>query len=1112
MVPLETDPTLTPSPVAPASDASHEWLGNVRAGVRARLFGDGPPADAPAQAVSDGPTRIGRYVVIKRIGAGGMGVVYAAYDDKLDRKVAVKLLRPGQGRVSPTARARLLREAQAIAKLSHSAVVQVYEVGTHRDEVFIAMEYVDGVTLKGWQRSQSWQEILQCYVAAGRGLCAAHEAGIVHRDFKADNVLVRANDGSVRVLDFGLASTDDRPSPNADTPPPPASDSDAASLTHTGMIMGTPAYMAPEQHRAGATDARTDQFSFCASLYEALYGYRPFGGESLDALRTNVLEGNVEPAPRYTQVPPPIFKALRRGLSVAPEDRFATMDGLLTELRLPTSRLPWRRAGLGVVAVAAVAVAVGWSNAEARQVAIEAARVRVQFENTRMADAEDELRRVRQRTVAQRWDDLVLAYARAHLDDSSTDVLAALKHLSPNERAWLTAARSVAADASRRGPTFASLRVDAPVRRIDFAPRGATLAALVGSEQLVWWDDGGQPRPLPIAFDSPIADIAMGGEGTVWVATQDGRVSSLRSDGSSRASWRVDTGPLRTIAVSPDDEQIAVGTVAGEITLVSPKGEITQTLLDDPGALTRLRFDPAAPVLASGSETGVVQMWFLDRATHRTLEVDGPVLDLQWPSDRRSLLASTGSGLWTWSATDGTAIASAFRPETHAAAVGARTPGALERRSDGLHWVLDSESSVRLDRGDDATVLALAPDGAWAAAGSADTLRIWNDAGDATGHRASGERRVPLEVDRGVVALHARDEFLYGFGPDGAVIRITPDDHVERLASLPISVRTAQPDPSGRRVAIEDTDGAIHLLDLDDPSGFRSLGHRARPTPGLFAWAADGSLIAKQGCAPDFHACWVLALPLDGAPPIELGSIDQAPIAIRISPRGETIATALLHGILLWSVDDRSRSRPTLPSPPAGLGRRRLGFAFHRDGPLRIATVDRPLDDDETHLGGTTLRIWHATPGSERVHELFSESNLQLLRATESGAGLALITADGRTLLWTLGNDRIRLLPDDTFDVQAPPDQIHVSPDGSQLWMVPEVGNHTFVLDIDTGQRQRLPHLVPPVAWPTDGSIVDVVHLRYLRRWDSPAPDDPAGFLRWLESRTRLELPADALR
>jgi len=209
------------------------------------------------------PARIGPYTVLRAIGRGAMGVVYSAYDDRLDRKIAVKHLHLGRD-AGPQAEARLLREAQALARVSHPNVVQVYEVGEHGREVYIAMEFVRGQTLRAWARAAArpWREVLGVYLQAGRGLAAAHAAGLVHRDFKPDNVMI-GDDGRVRVMDFGLARSQAEPVPVR--PDDPLSSSTAnLSLSHTvaGRLLGTPAYMAPEQHIGAPGEARSDQFSF----------------------------------------------------------------------------------------------------------------------------------------------------------------------------------------------------------------------------------------------------------------------------------------------------------------------------------------------------------------------------------------------------------------------------------------------------------------------------------------------------------------------------------------------------------------------------------------------------------------------------------------------------------------------------------------------------------------------------------------------------------------------------------------------------------------------------------------------------------------------------------
>ena len=347
-------------------------LADALSSVRQHLAGCQACADLVAVAAGAGPASVasarlekgasfGRYVILELVGRGGMGEVYAAYDPQLDRKVALKLLR-GWARSDASveaARARLLREAKAIARLSHPNVVVVYDAGEIESRVFLAMEFVDGETLAAWLEAapRNWHEIREVFVAAGRGLAAAHEAGLVHRDFKPQNVMV-GRDGSVRVMDFGLAS--DRSHGDAGAPletiaisPGDAPAAQSVALTHTGMLLGTPLYMAPEQLSGRSTDPRTDQFSFCVALYHALYGERPFPGDTLSTLIDAVRSGRVREPPQKTRVPPFLGKALMRGLRSEPSERFESMPAMLEELQ----RDPARRRGKLAIGAAALALA-----------------------------------------------------------------------------------------------------------------------------------------------------------------------------------------------------------------------------------------------------------------------------------------------------------------------------------------------------------------------------------------------------------------------------------------------------------------------------------------------------------------------------------------------------------------------------------------------------------------------------------------------------------------------------------------------------------------------------------------------------------------------------------
>ena len=321
-------------------------------------------ADARARPPAAGPGKIhvgsviGRYVVIERLGAGGMGVVYAAFDPDLDRKVAIKLL-PAQHDDTDRERReeRLTREAKAIAKLSHPNIVAIHDVGVHDDQVFLAMEHLGGGTLRQWLSSgrRPWRQILRLFLDAGRGLAAAHAEHLIHRDFKPENVLLDKN-GVTKVADFGLVRLSG--ALESDDGPPAAADMrvEGAALTRTGALMGTPAYMAPEQFSGGPVDARADQFAFSVALYEALYGERPFAGDSVAALAASVTAGQVRPAPAASPVPGWVRKPLLRGLAADPARRHPTMAQLLEALaRDPAVRRRRLLGGASAVTIALVA-------------------------------------------------------------------------------------------------------------------------------------------------------------------------------------------------------------------------------------------------------------------------------------------------------------------------------------------------------------------------------------------------------------------------------------------------------------------------------------------------------------------------------------------------------------------------------------------------------------------------------------------------------------------------------------------------------------------------------------------------------------------------------------
>ncbi len=299
-------------------------------------------------------TRIGRYVVHRAIGRGGMGVVYGAVDPQLGRRVALKLVRH-DGQPSQRFQARLRREAVALARLNHPNIVSIFDYGSATFGTYVAMEYVRGINLRRWLRLQprSVEEILSVFRTAGEGLAAAHEAGLVHRDFKPSNVMV-TTDRRVKVLDFGLA----RGEPSDD---PWLANTDesllARRMTRADTVVGTTGYMPPEQLLGADVSPASDQFAFCVALFEALHGVRPFPGKTpVEQARTYASRCRNEVTPRR-DLPARVLAAIERGMSLTAEDRFKSVRALLAELHLPPPRPRRTRAALGAALLVATAVA-----------------------------------------------------------------------------------------------------------------------------------------------------------------------------------------------------------------------------------------------------------------------------------------------------------------------------------------------------------------------------------------------------------------------------------------------------------------------------------------------------------------------------------------------------------------------------------------------------------------------------------------------------------------------------------------------------------------------------------------------------------------------------------
>ncbi len=448
------------------------------------------------------PDRVGRFVVLEPLGAGGMGVVYAAYDPDLDRRVALKfLLADG---ASARTRARLLREAKALAKLSDPHVIQVYDVGAVGDRVYVAMEFIDGFSLRTWLRAETrtTDVLLETFAAAGRGLLAAHRAGLVHRDFKPDNVMV-ARDGRVVVLDFGIAHAVEAPS-DPDVETHATADGDASGL------IGTPRYMAPEQFGGRLTDARTDQFCFCVALWEALYGHHPFAPDGATAmvLASHVLDGELRPLRSHRRVTHAVHRALRRGLAMDPADRFPDLDGLLATLTRDV-RARRRMVAMGGLVLASLAAAAWASSGDDKALCTDGAErieldwnatraegLRAAFERTQVRYAEDTFAR-----VAARLDAYADVWAMTH------DAACAATHIDHAQSATLLDARMQCLD-DRRVALRARLDVLADTTRATLPNAVATVAELPALAPCSDLEQLASPvDPVPVGKEAAAASI-----------------------------------------------------------------------------------------------------------------------------------------------------------------------------------------------------------------------------------------------------------------------------------------------------------------------------------------------------------------------------------------------------------------------------------------------------------------------------------------------------------------------------------------------------------------------------------------------------------------------------
>jgi|GEM_PF-1491127 len=1011
-----------------------------------------PGAGADAAHEGEGAARmgqIGRFVVLRRLGAGGMGVVYLAYDNALDRRVAIKVIR-SLGAPDLVQTARMQREAQAMARLSHQNVLQIYEVGESEGSLFLAMEYVQGGSLGQWLYvhvsedmsvtpvARDWRAIVAMFIQAGRGLAAAHQAGLIHRDFKPDNVLV-GDDGVARVGDFGLVrvvAADPALSMRGEAP----SHASIAELTLTRAAMGTPAYMSPEQHAGLATDARTDQFSFCVALWEALYGERPFNGDTLEALARAVRGGPTAPPPG-SRVPSWLRDALQRGLAVEPAQRWPTMEALLAVLASdPVARR--RRRVLAAGAGALVAAAIGllaYATHEGQQraeVLTQQADVATQQAAVASEERDQALEAAMRESIRAR-DTLRMASLR-ELERDPTSAALLLQEVEAPERApeWTqTALATLATPLSAAVLRGHSNRLSAAVFLGDDDELVVTGAA--DRSARIWRRDGtGDPQVLPHA--DPVNDVVVSPERRRFVTLGEPTVRLWEVDASPGAPVRelhgLPGGAARSevAAFTADGQRIATADRAGVVRLWEvDTGRVLATLSSHDARVTAIAFDLEGRGLTTGDDEGGLITWRSDGAGREPLARFADLVFAVHIAVNGQMMASSDARARVWSGD----AKPRFDLRGHTAAITSATASpdgseyatAAKDRTVRLWDAASGAERLRLEHRDEVEHVVYSPDARWLATIAGEHISLWrrdnpnivyelhggapdkavfsrdsahllSASGDHTARvwdlRRLAESMVFQTPAGGVGgALGGCDRGqMIALGADGT-LRIWDCSgsipvRERRLSTL--KIYDFELDPAGTRVAYID-EGGVWIAALAEGQPRRVGVH---PRMGWrVAFSPDGRHLISTGYDSTAHV-WDL---VGAAPPVVLrGHTSPLVWDAAWSPDGATIATiANDTSTRIWPIGpvlaDIRRGPVELQASQAFKGHKRGAktLAFSPDG-KRVLTSSPD----------STARIWDPLGVAAPV---VLEGHRDMLYAAEwspDGARVATASEDGTARIW----------------------------------------------------------------------------------------------------------------
>jgi WD40 repeat protein/predicted Ser/Thr protein kinase len=1017
---LETlDGDSTPRPGGPDTGVEFTAAGpdTLLADETESLPDDGPTEDEPAH--------IGRFVVLRRIGEGGMGVVYAAYDNELDRRLAIKLVHRARARGDHQARVR--REAQAMARLSHPNVVQVYEVGEHEQQVYVAMEFVTGPTLAEWSKAlppapTRWRSVLDKYIEVGRGLAAAHAARLVHRDFKPANAIV-GDDGRVRVLDFGIArafestvnvgGTESGAEPELDDESQPSEiDPLSTPLTRTGALVGTPAYMSPEQFERGSVDARSDQFSFCIALYEALYGERPFAGTTTPSLMFALISGQIRPAPARAEVPTWVREVLLRGLAVKPDARWPSMNELLDELARDPERARRRRrrtAAYATLTSLALLAAVWFSRVQMREAELadhERALAREQEAIAQQREAEAEAERDRalqeaQRSAVRARDTARVLAAQSLLGrpDMAAALLRDAEHPS-DTRGW----RSAAINALQRPLSHRVLRGhENRIAYLDVTRDGRFIASASFDGTARLWPAQGGP-PIVLEHDDGVISASFDFKGERLVtASRDGTAKVWRvpqADGTAQV-WR---GPqadgTAQVWRGPPEGSAGAASMAEPLVLAG-HGDVVWSA----------QFSLDGSKVVTAARDGVVRVWSLDDPSHPQVlgwENDRIAWWAEFSHDGKWVLAATGSGGLLWSLDKpeqpamrlvghtGNVGDAHFGPAMNviatASADGTARLYPFDRNGSGpieAHAVLEHDKEV--------VRVLFSPDGLRLVSSSRDmTAKLWTL--DKSGQLVGPPQVFAAARDTGVV-------WAADFNPDGTMLALGLGDGTVQLnpvrggPSLPLVGHTSDAfrvrfAADGQSLVSASYDATVRVWQTDFHRAARMLESEAGRNTALEHRGRVLVGATNEGPVQVWPVADAGLAPIISEAPVTLDGHATRPV-VALDRHGRLLATAdsVQPQVRVWPITgtwilDRERPKTTLTTGGKGVrmlamdGEGELLAALLTDGSLALWQLRTPRAEP-------VLLREYSQPIAEPANLAFSPDG-QLLAAIVDRTALAL--------------------------------------------------------------------------------------------------------------------------